>query len=118
MEFCVTIPDTEAARIAAAVCAQDGYAPPDAQAAVQHTQAHVFRYLARIVVEQEAAQAAAQAADGVRTNPNDPLAQWLYPPAPPTPEPGPVGPVGPSGPVGPVVGETGATGVAMRRVTA
>jgi len=105
MEFCVEIPDTEAARIAAAVCARDGYAPPDMAAAVEHTREHVFRYLAGIVIEQEAAQAAAQAADGVRTNPDDPLAQWLYPPAPPAPEPEP-GPVGPTGPVGGITGAT------------
>ena len=117
-QFIFDIPDAEAARIAAAVCASQGYGPAGMADATEFTKAYVFRHLARIVIEQDAADAAAQAADAVRANPDDPLAQWLYPPTPPAPEPpipGPVGPTGPDGPTGPVGGETGATAFGVRR---
>jgi len=105
--FTFAIPDSEAARIAAAVCASQGYGPSGPADATQFTAGYVFRHLAGIVIGQEAAQAAAQAADAVRTNATDPLAQALLTPvAPPAPEPspGPQGPTGESGPTGAIGG--------------
>lgn len=78
MQFILEIPDAEATRIATAICAADGYGPPDLMAAVDHTKTHVFRYLARVVIEQEASAAAVAAADAVRGNANDPLAAALF----------------------------------------
>jgi len=109
-QFVLDIPDAQAARIATAVCARDGYTPTGIADATERTKQHVFRYLARIVIEQEAGTAAAAAADAVRGNADDPLAAALFTPVP-TPEP-PVGPEGPDGPVGPVVGPTGSTSMA------
>ena len=103
--FLFEIPDNEAARIAGAVCASQGYAPTGAEDATEFTKNYVFRHLAGIVISQDAAAAAASAADAVRTNPADPLAQALF-----TPIPGPVGPQGPDGPTGPLGPEPGFTG--------
>ena len=105
MQFTVEIPDTEAQRIALAVCSRDGYTPVDIMDAVERTKTHVFRYLAGVVIEQEAAEAAVAAADAVRGNASDPLAQALFAPVVPP------GPVGPEPPVEPgTTGATGATG--------
>ena len=104
-QFILDIPDSAAARIAQAVCAHDGYGPPDMAAAIDHTKGHVFRYLAALVIGQEAGAAATAAADAVRGNADDPLAAALF-----TPIPGPVGPQGPDGPTGPLGPEPGFTG--------
>ena len=97
-QFIFDIPDAEAARIAAAVCASQGYGATSAADATEFTKTYVFRHLARIVIEQDAAAAAAQAADAVRANADDPLAQALLtpivPPGPVGPEPGPASPTG------------------------
>lgn len=114
--FLFEIPDQQAERIAAAVCASQGYAPTSAADATEYTKTAVFRWLAGMVIELDAAAAAASAADAVRTNPADPLAQALFTPVLPEPEPpvGPVGPTGPEGPTGPVEpGATGSTGLAQ-----
>ena len=108
MQFTLEIPDTEAQRIALAVCSRDGYTPAGLMDAVERTKTHVFRYLAAVVIEQEANAAAVQAADAVRGNADDPLAQALFAPVTP-PAPTPVGPTGPDGPVGPITGPTGST---------
>ena len=110
-EFILQIPDEAAGRIAYAVCRADGYGPADFASAVEHTKEHVFRYLARMVIEQEANAAAVAAADEIRGNADDPLAAALFTPVVPQPEPvipGPVGPTGPGGETGPVA-PTGAT---------
>lgn len=105
-QFVFEIPDEQAARIATAVCASQGYGPTGVEDATQFTAQYVFRHLAGIVIGQEASAAAAQAADAVRGNASDPLAQALLTPVAPVP---PVGPTGPDGPVGPVTGPTGST---------
>lgn len=108
-QFILDIPDSAAQRIAYAVCSRDGYTPLDLADAIERTKNHVFRYLASVVIEQEANAAAVAAADTVRGNASDPLAAALFTPvAPPAPEP-PLGPVGPTGPVAPEIGMTGAT---------
>lgn len=99
--FVFEIPDAEAARIATAVCRADGYGPADAADATEHTKQHVFKYLARLTIEQEANAAGSAAADAVRGNASDPLAQALFTPVP---DPGPVGPE-----PGPEPGVTGST---------
>ena len=105
-QFVLDIPDAEAARIATAVCRADGFGPADMAAATEHTKQHVFQYLARIVIEQEANAAAVAAADLVRGNADDPLAAALFVPV--LPEPPVDWPEGPTGPTGPV--EPGITG--------
>jgi len=108
-QFIFEIPDAEAARIATAVCRADGFGPADMTAAIDHTREHVFKYLARITVDQEANAAAVAAGDAVRGNASDPLAAALFTPVLPDPEPGPVGPD--PGPVAP----TGATAFGIVR---
>lgn len=66
---CVTVPDDQAARIAAAVCGRDRYVPTSAQDGIEYVQAQVFVWLRGITLEYEA-QRAQQA---VLTNPDDPL---------------------------------------------
>lgn len=106
--FTFEIPDAEASRIALAVCAANGYGPASAEDATQYTAGYVFRHLARIVIDQEAGAAASAAADAVRGNASDPLAQALFTPVvPPPPADWPEGPTGPTGPVQP--GTTGST---------
>ena len=105
-QFVLDIPDSAAQRIAYAVCSRDGYTPADMADAIERTKAHVFKYLAATVIEQEAGAAATAAADAVRGNADDPLAQALFTPVAPQP---PVGPTGPDGPVGPITGPTGST---------
>lgn len=107
-QFIFEIPDAEAARIATAVCRADGFGPADMGAAVEHTKEHVFKYLARVTIEQEANAAAVAAADTVRGNAADPLAAALFTPVlPEPPVDWPEGPTGPTGPVQP--GTTGST---------
>ena len=111
-QFIFEIPDAQAQRIALAVCAREGYTPTGIADATERTKQHVFKYLASLVIEQEANAAAVAAADQVRGNASDPLAAALFTPVEPEPEP-PVGPVGPTGPDGGVTGPvspTGATG--------
>lgn len=106
-QFIFEISDQQAQRIALAVCARDGYTPTGIADATERTKQHVFRYLASVVIEQEANAAAVAAADTVRGNAADPLAAALFTPLPPDPEPAPLGPTGPVGPVDP--GITGST---------
>ena len=86
-QFVFEIPDEQAARIATAVCASQGYGPAGIEDATQFTAGYVFKHLARIVIEQEAGAAASAAADQVRSNADDPLAQALLTPIAPQPEP-------------------------------
>lgn len=95
--FTFTIPDNEAARIAQAVCQSQGHGPSSPEDAVEFTKEYVFRHLARIVIEQEAALAAQAARDAVWSNPDDPLAMALLVPVVEAPELS-VDPVGPTGP--------------------
>lgn len=66
---CVTVPETEAARIAAAVAYRDGIEITTPQEGVDAVQRHVMRYLGQLTIQHEAQQAA----QAVLNNVNDPL---------------------------------------------
>lgn len=99
--FSLIIPDESVARITTAVSRSNGYGPLDADDAVEFTRQYVFKHLARITIEFEAAAAASAAASAIRADANDPLAVSLQTPASPPSEPNNQGPTGPVGPTGP-----------------
>lgn len=99
--FSLIIPDGSVERITTAVCRSNGYGPKDFSDAIEYARQYVFKHLARITVEYEAAEAASAAASAVRADPNDPLAVALHTPAPSQPDTGGTGPTGPIGPTGP-----------------
>jgi hypothetical protein len=65
----VTIPDEQAARIASAICGQNGYQPTSTADAVEFVKETVFRWLTQATINYEAQQAST----AVLTNPDDPL---------------------------------------------
>jgi hypothetical protein len=99
--FSLFIPDDSVYRITTAVCRSNGYGPLDADDAVEFTRQYVFKHLARVAIEFEAAAAASAAASAVRADPTDPLAVALQTPPNPSPDNGD-GATGPAGPTGPI----------------
>lgn len=70
----VSLPASEAERIATAYCSRYGYGPIDFEDAMRFVKDHIFDQLRIITLQYEADIAAQAARDAVYTNPDDPLA--------------------------------------------